>query len=45
MAETLEELETRYFMLQMKDCWNDSDYKLADELNEKIKKLKENKND
>lgn len=45
MEETLEQLESRYFMLQMADHWTDSDYKLADELNKKIKMLKENKKD
>lgn len=46
MAKTLEELEEDYFMLQMQDTWNSSDYRYADELKEKIKKIKEeNKND
>lgn len=39
--ETLEQLEERYFILQMQDSWDSSDYKYADELREKIKKLKE----
>lgn len=39
--ETLEELENKYFMLQMQDSWDSSDYKYADELREKIRKLKE----
>ena len=43
--ETLEELENRYFMLQMQDRWSDSDYRYAEELREKIRKLKENEND
>lgn len=46
MPETLEILEQRYFMLKMQDVWDSSDYKYADELLEKIKKLKEErKND
>lgn len=43
MKETLELLEHRYFMLQMKDTWDSSDYRYANELEEKIKKLKESK--
>ena len=39
--ETLEELEHKYFMLQMQDHWDSSDYRYADELREKIRKLKE----
>ena len=34
MPETLEELEERYFILQMSDVWDSSDYKYADELRE-----------
>lgn len=46
MLESLEELEQRYFMLQMQDHWESEDYSYADELHEKIMKLKgENKND
>lgn len=45
MAETLEELEQRYFMLQMQDTWDSSDYRYADELREKIRRLKENKSE
>lgn len=46
MAKTLEELEEDYFMLKMQDVWDSSDYKYADELKEKIKKIKEErKND
>ena len=41
MPETLEELENKYFMLQMQDTWDSSDYRYADELKEKIRKLKE----
>lgn len=44
MPETLEELEQRYFMLQMQDCWDSSDYKYADELRQKINQLKEEAN-
>ena len=39
--ETLEELEHKYVMLEMQDSWDSSDYKYADELREKIKKLRE----
>lgn len=41
MSETLEELEHKYFMLEMQDTWDSNDYKYADKLREKIKKLKE----
>lgn len=42
--DCLEELEHAYFMLQMCDHWDSSDYKYAAELREKIKELKgENK--
>ena len=41
MSETLEELEHQYFMLKMQDHWDSSDYRYADELREKIRKLKE----
>lgn len=41
MSETLEELEEKYFMLEMQDTWISSDYKYADELRNKIKKMKE----
>lgn len=41
MSETLEELEHKYFMLEMQDSWDSSDYRYADELREKIRKLKE----
>ena len=43
MEETLENLENRYFMLQMQDHWDSSDYRYAEELREKINKLKERK--
>ena len=36
----LRELELKYFDLQMQDTWTSEDYKFADELKEKIKKLK-----
>ena len=39
--ETLEELEHRYFMLEMQDSWDTSDDRYADELKEKLKKLRE----
>lgn len=46
MAKTLEELEEDYFMLNMQDTWDSSDYRYADELKEEIKKIKEErKND
>lgn len=41
MSETLEELEEKYFMLEMQDAWSSRDYKYADELRNKIKKMKE----
>lgn len=41
MPEAIEELEHQYFMLEMQDTWDSSDYKYADELKEKIRKLKE----
>lgn len=42
--ETIEELENRLFMLEMKDVWDSSDYRYANELEQKIKKLKEEQN-
>lgn len=39
--ETLEELEDKYFFLEMQDVWDASDYRFAEELRRKIKKLKE----
>lgn len=42
--ETIEELEHDLFMLEMKDTWDSGDYRYADELEEKIKKLKEEQN-
>lgn len=41
VTETLEELEHKYFMLQMQDHWDSEDYRYADELRQKIKKIKE----
>lgn len=38
--ETLEQLEERYFLLKMQDNWTSADYKYADELREKIRKVK-----
>lgn len=38
--ETLEQLERKYFILQMQDKWDSEDYRYADELEEKIRKLK-----
>ena len=42
--ETIEELENDLFMLEMKDTWDSSDYRYANELEQKIKKLKEEQN-
>lgn len=41
--ETLEQLEHRYFLLEMQDKWDSEDYKYANELKEKIKKFKVSK--
>ena len=38
--ETLEQLEHKYFLLEMQDHWDSEDYKYADELKEKIKEVK-----
>lgn len=38
--ETLEQLERKYFLLEMKDSWDSEDYSYANELKEKIKKMK-----
>lgn len=38
--ETLEQLEHRYFLLEMQDKWDSEDYKYANELKEKIKEAK-----
>ena len=42
--ETLEQLKDRLFMLKMQDHWDSTDFRYADELEEKIRKL-EAKND
>ena len=42
--ESIEELKDRLFMLKMQDHWDSSDYKYADELEEKIRKLEEKAN-
>ena len=42
--ETLEQLKDRLFILKMQDHWDSSDYRYADELEEKIRRL-EAKND
>lgn len=39
--ETLKQLEHKYFLLEMQDKWNSEDYKYANELREKVRKLKE----
>ena len=36
----LEQLEHKYFLLEMQDKWDSEDYKYANELKERIKKLK-----
>ena len=38
----IEKLEYKLFILQMKDRWDPSDFRYEDELNRKIKELKEN---
>lgn len=38
--EELEELERKYFLLEMQDHWDSEDYKYAEELREKIKRIK-----
>lgn len=44
--EELQELEDMYFRLNLVDTWQSEDYKLANELERKISKLKEEiKND
>lgn len=45
MEESLEKLEEKYFILQMQDRWDSEDYRYANELREKIKKLKGDCND
>lgn len=41
LENKLEDLEQKYFILNMQDKWNAEDYKFADELKDKIKKVKE----
>lgn len=41
MEKSLEELEECLFMLKMQDTWDSSDYRYANELEEKIRILKE----
>ena len=43
--EEIKKLEEEYFMLQMQDGWSEEDYKFAQELRDRIKKLKEGQND
>lgn len=38
--ETLEQLEHKYFILEMQDKWDSEDYRYAEELREKIKEVK-----
>lgn len=45
MNETIEELEYKYYMMEMQDHWDSEDYRYADELKEKIRKLKEENED
>ena len=37
----LDELENDYFMLEMQDHWDSSDYRYAEKLRQQIKELKE----
>lgn len=41
MESELEKLEHKYFLLQMQDHWDSSDYKYANELREEIKRCKD----
>lgn len=41
MEETLEILENKLFMLEMQDHWESSDYRYAEELRERIRKVKQ----
>lgn len=41
MESELEKLEHKYFLLQMQDHWNSSDYRYANELREEIKRCKD----
>lgn len=42
--ETIEDLESRLFYINMQDHLDHSDYKAMDEIRQKIKKLKGEKN-
>ena len=42
--EKIEQLKERLFMLKMQDHWDSSDYKYADELERKIRRLEERNN-
>lgn len=44
MEKSLEELEECLFMLKMQDTWDSNDYRYANELEEKIRILKEEQN-
>lgn len=39
--EELKKLETKYFMLQMADTWGPEEHAFAEELREKMKKIRE----
>jgi len=39
----LEKLEYKYFLLNMQDTWTSEDYRYADELKEKIRRIKGDK--
>lgn len=41
IKKKLEDLESKYYYLQMQDHWDSSDYKYADELREEIKRCKD----
>ena len=41
IEKQIEKLESDYFMLQMCDHWDSSDYRYAEELRQKIKQLRE----
>lgn len=45
VKEEIEKLEYKLFILQMKDRWDLSDYRYEEELNQKIKELKEKNGD
>ena len=40
MSQEIQKLEDEYFMLQMKDNWDSDDFRYADEIREKIRRLK-----